>query len=214
MRKPNFAGVVTGIARDSDIFIVIFSRRCARKVLRPIVTALHTSCSNSILERMSYKSTRGKFYEPHNSRRKRSDAVLCVQEQGRLATCSRFCGFNVCESLHAYSVHPCLATCIQEYGRLVGAIGRLHLLALSKSSIHYIIEMALKRYCRSLFSSLFHHLFHPSSTPTVFILYGKSFIFPSSLPSYHPTLDSLIILSALTKEKTRSISSALQGSDL
>lgn len=155
---------MTGIARESDIFIVIFSRRRARKVLRPIVTALHTSCSNSILERMSYKSTRVKFYEPHNSRRKRSDAVLCLQEQGILATCSRFCGFNVCESLHAYSVHPCLATCIQEYGRLVGAIGRLHLLALSKSSIHYIIEMALKRCCRSLFSSLSHHLFHPSST--------------------------------------------------
>ncbi|CDM31449.1 unnamed protein product [Penicillium roqueforti FM164] len=36
----------------------------------------------------------GKFYEPHNSWRKGSDAVLCVQEQGRLATCSRFLGFK------------------------------------------------------------------------------------------------------------------------
>lgn len=50
----------------------------------------------------------GKFYEPHNSWRKRSDAVLCVQEQGRLATYSRFCEFNVRESLHEYSVAACL----------------------------------------------------------------------------------------------------------
>lgn len=50
----------------------------------------------------------GKFYEPHNSWRKGSDAVLCVQEQGRLATCSRFCEFNVRESLHEYSVAACL----------------------------------------------------------------------------------------------------------
>lgn len=36
-------------------------------------------------------------------RGKKSDAVLCMQVQGELATCSRMCGFNVCESWHTYA---------------------------------------------------------------------------------------------------------------